>query len=860
MQVAMNSTDVRPSDSDGNLQVDDVHRCAQCQIEFYTLSEYVAHKYYTHRLRITFTTCKENPQIVLPSLQPIEKENINKDAYVYVAIDDSAVDNQQSSDNNSGEQQLGLKCADCERTFRHEEALDKHRRVNHQIYSCEKCNITLKSISAVKAHVKSHSPSGKPFVCGTCNKSFKLEAILKAHLKVHSGIRDYKCPECGDSFKTKGSLDRHLRRHTDERPFVCPDCGRSFRESGALTRHIKAPTACPLKGKSPEPEDDTTCSSYNSSAKIPSITHNIGTRLQTKVKQVQEQLSATALQQQQQQQQQQQHESIAEENVIQAAENAENSSQVLYTENEPKQHIEIIDTREAEVFLPLQCRACREVFDNTDSLREHLKMHIGTTPHRCGLCIFATRTRNGLQDHMMSAHSKRLIIINEVDEVMEETEQATVQVVENMETDNDAQIDMDKEEEENGSFSAAVQQFIELQDTGDPVEPINSGIHGYRVTHKCYLCHRSFRGKSYLRAHLRKHTGEKPFECTYCPKRFRCKDFLNKHLLIHTNERRYKCGECGKLYKRITHVKEHLRIHSNERPYVCEHCSKGFKTKNILQTHLRTHTNDAPWKCQYCTKSFKEKASVVRHERSHTGERPFKCERCGKGFAEHGTLRRHERSKVPCKPSAEPAEVFAGPEPRVSNKEESDLRNSENIISSKDDCGSVSVVLASKDYDSREDSTVAASVLAEFSSVVANTQEYIINIVETSGDGTVPNVRSTDEEVVQTVLLTESMLADEQSQLQPEQQQQTQHHQEIMQHSQQVTEQECCEMEQETMQSVTGFGLSEEQASNEIVQQVAMTTGTEDSFVAMKDCSEVIVRSAQPHEDQPELETVVVEM
>ncbi|NXF53630.1 E4F1 factor, partial [Oceanites oceanicus] len=183
-----------------------------------------------------------------------------------------------------------------------------------------------------------------------------------------------------------------------------------------------------------------------------------------------------------------------------------------------------------------------------------------------------------------------------------------------------------------------------------------------------------------------------------CGKEFTKGYLLKKHQEVHVNERRFRCGECGKLYKTIAHVKGHRRVHSDERPYSCPKCGKRYKTKNAQQVHFRTHLEDKPYVCQYCSRGFREKGSLVRHICHHTGEKPFKCYKCGRGFAEHGTLNRHLKTKGGCLLALKEVE-----EVMVSEESQSADNLAATVIS--------------------ED---PHTVLVEFSSVVADTQEYII--------------------------------------------------------------------------------------------------------------------------------------
>ncbi|KAM9222830.1 transcription factor E4F1 isoform 4-T4 [Leptosomus discolor] len=220
---------------------------------------------------------------------------------------------------------------------------------------------------------------------------------------------------------------------------------------------------------------------------------------------------------------------------------------------------------------------------------------------------------------------------------------------------------------------------------------------GYK-RYLCPQCNEAFSDASSFETHIKAHLDFKPFKCEECGKEFTKGYLLKKHQEVHVNERRFRCGECGKLYKTIAHVRGHRRVHSDERPYPCPTCGKRYKTKNAQQVHFRTHLEDKPYVCQYCSRGFREKGSLVRHIRHHTGEKPFKCYKCGRGFAEHGTLNRHLKTKGGC--------LLA-------------LKEVEEVIVSEESqsADNLAATVISEDPH---------TVLVEFSSVVADTQEYII--------------------------------------------------------------------------------------------------------------------------------------
>ncbi|NXJ13080.1 ZN407 protein, partial [Odontophorus gujanensis] len=183
---------------------------------------------------------------------------------------------------------------------------------------------------------------------------------------------------------------------------------------------------------------------------------------------------------------------------------------------------------------------------------------------------------------------------------------------------------------------------------------------------KCKICHFATAQLGDARNHVKRHLGMREYKCHVCGVAFVMKKHLNTHLLgkhgVGTpKERKFTCHLCDRSFTEKWALNNHMKLHTGEKPFKCTWptCRYSFLTASAMKDHIRTHTvphlfivatGEKSFLCDLCGFAGGTRHALTKHRRQHTGEKPFKCDECNFASTTQSHLTRHKRVHTGEKP------------------------------------------------------------------------------------------------------------------------------------------------------------------------------------------------------------------
>ncbi|EFO25544.2 hypothetical protein LOAG_02944 [Loa loa] len=279
---------------------------------------------------------------------------------------------------------------------------------------------------------------------------------------------------------------------------------------------------------------------------------------------------------------------------------------------------------------PFQCQICGSRFTQRTPMRMHVRRHMGLTPYVCSWGCGKRFVSNALKNaHELKTHmgAKRRgpprphlkpprcpVPINIIEKTGNSEGSANVS---SRHARSDEQLSLNPDTD-----NRQIDEIVDEVDASNSF-PAEQKIKSHRkkaLIARCQECGLLLKHPSKIQAHMRTHTGERPFECALCGMRFATANPLRVHFRrAHTGEKPYECTwECGRRFVSVSARNEHERIvHAGIKRYRCSinNCHRMFTRRRYLIMHQAKEHKHAT---QQADNAIQSVLDMVKQDREET--------------------------------------------------------------------------------------------------------------------------------------------------------------------------------------------------------------------------------------------------
>ena len=423
----------------------------------------------------------------------------------------------------------------------------------------------------------------------------------------------YKCPFCPQELTSVDKIKAHIRKHTGDRPYQCLHCKFSSAYRFVIRTHIKN------LHKIPEPKQDKSgtvggnlMSQVNGGkSKIPVSRSDLATVYKPVL--VDEKRSSPKR--------------------FLAAGKVSWDEHYKYIPSEAEKKLILHRCSSTGKF---QCPDCSKVLNSIDVMRAHIRTHTGEKPYYCCHCYFRSAHYDSMRKHLIVIHKLKQEGGDQIVDPSDENQDAE-QEWQQLDFKRKSQVQIPPTASRGPDFTFKPSEY---EKKCKPKQDLNTGLL------QCPQCPKQHRSSDGVLAHLRSHTGDKPYRCSHCEYSCPHLSAIKLHLYIIHNItqpiRPDKVMIKSPLFKKPSSDKEDKCEMDKYRHLFS--VTKDSKKNRKGQIFKRNPVTRA-YKCNYCPKESKHHYVIQIHMRMHTGEKPYQCLLCDYRGAQQSRIIFHLKGK-----------------------------------------------------------------------------------------------------------------------------------------------------------------------------------------------------------------------